>query len=47
MLVQEKVSQDKKPAFVKSLLIGLKDYLIGVGASATVTLIQSKIQRLF
>lgn len=45
--IREKVSKNKKPAFVKSAFIGLKDFLLGVGASLTATLIQSKIQGLF
>lgn len=45
--IREKVSKNKKPAFVKSAFIGLKDFLLGVGASLTAALIQSKIQGLF
>ncbi len=43
----EKVSKKKKKSIIKSALIGLKDFLIGVGASATVALIQAKMQGLF
>ena len=45
--IKEKISQQKKPSIIKSALIGLKEFLIGVSASATVALIQAKIQGLF
>ncbi len=45
--IKEKVSEQKKPSVIKAALVGLKDFLIGVGASATVALIQAKIQGLF
>ena len=38
--IQEKVSAKQKQAIVKSLLVGLKDFLIGVGASVAASLIQ-------
>lgn len=44
--IKEKVSEQKKPSVIKAALVGLKDYLIGVGASATVALIQAKMQGL-
>ncbi len=45
--IQEKISQRKKPNIIKAALVGLKDFLIGVGASATVALIQAKFQGMF
>lgn len=39
--IRNKIDQKKKPGIIKSLLVGLKDFLIGVGASATVAVIQS------
>jgi hypothetical protein len=45
--IKEKVSEQKKPSVIKAALVGLKDFLLGVGASATVALIQAKIQGLF
>ena len=45
--IKEKVTQQKKPSLIKSMLIGLKDFLIGAGASATIALIQAKMQGLF
>ena len=45
--IKDKLSQQKKPSIIKSALIGLKDFLIGVSASATVALVQAKIQGLF
>ncbi len=45
--INEKVSQKKKRSVIKSALIGLKDFLISVGASLTASLIQSKLQGLF
>lgn len=45
--IKDKLVQQKKPSIIKSALIGLKDFLIGVSASATVALIQAKIQGLF
>ena len=45
--IKDKLEQQRKPSIIKSALIGLKDFLIGVGASATVALIQAKIQGLF
>lgn len=45
--IKEKVSNQKKPTIIKSAFTGLKDFLIGVGASATVAIIQAKMQGLF
>lgn len=45
--IKEKISEQKKPSVIKAALVGLKDFLIGVGASATVALIQAKIQGMF
>ncbi len=45
--IKDKVSKQKKPSVIKAALVGLKDFLIGIGASATVALIQAKIQGLF
>lgn len=45
--IKEKVSQGKKPTLIKASLVGLRDFLIGVGASATVAIVQAGIQGLF
>lgn len=45
--IREKITQQKKPSFIKSALVGLKDFLIGVGASATVAVVQAKMQGMF
>ena len=45
--IKEKIANQKKPNFIKSALVGLKDFLIGAGASATVAIIQAKMQGLF
>ena len=45
--IKEKIVAQKKPSIIKSALVGLKDFLIGVGASATVAIIQAKMQGLF
>lgn len=45
--INDKISAQKKPSIIKSALVGLKDFLIGVGASATVAIIQAKMQGLF
>lgn len=45
--VLEKINTNKKPTIIKAMLGGLKDFLIGVGASATVALIEAKMQGLF
>ena len=45
--IKEKVSNQKKPSVIKAAFVGLKDFLLGVGASATVALIQAKMQGLF
>ena len=45
--VKEKIVKEKKPGIIKSAFVALKDFLIGIGASATVALIQAKMQGLF
>ncbi len=45
--IKEKIAQEKKPTVIKAAFIGLKDFLLGVGASATVALVQAKMQGLF
>ncbi len=45
--IKEKISQQKRTNVIKAALVGLKDFLIGAGASATVALIQAKMQGLF
>ena len=45
--IREKISQQKKPSIIKSVFIGLKDFLIGVGASATVAVVQYWMGNLF
>lgn len=45
--IRDKITQQKKPSFIKSAFVGLKDFLIGAGASATVAIIQAKMQGLF
>lgn len=44
--IKEKVSEQKKPSVIKAALFGLKDYLLGVGASATVAVIDAKLKGL-
>ena len=45
--IKEKISNEKKPGIIKALLIGLKDFLIDVGASVTAEIIQHKLNGLF
>lgn len=45
--IKGKISQEKKPGLIKAALSGFKDYLIGVGASATVAVVQTKLHGLF
>lgn len=45
--INQKISNKKKPSIIKSALIGLKDFLVGVGASITAALIQSKFPGFF
>lgn len=45
--IKDKVSKKKRPGVIKALLVGLKDFLINVGAGLTASLIQAKIQGLF
>ncbi len=42
-----KIEQKKKPNVIKSALVGLKDFVIEVGANVTASLITAKIQGLF
>lgn len=42
-----KLEQNKKPGIIKSALLGLKDYIIAVGADVTAALIMAKVQGLF
>lgn len=44
---KDKIIQKKKPSVIKATLVALKDFLVGVGASATVAVIQAKMQGLF
>ena len=45
--ISSKLEQNKKPSIIKAAFIGLKDFLINVGANVTATLIAAKIQGLF
>lgn len=45
--IRDIIKGGKKPSVIKTLLIGLKDILIGAGGELTANLIQSKIQGLF
>ncbi|MCR5636691.1 MAG: hypothetical protein K6F76_05910 [Clostridiales bacterium] len=45
--IKEKITVQKKPSIIKSAFVGLKDFLIGIGASSTVAIIQAKMQGLF
>ncbi|MCW3490235.1 AbiTii domain-containing protein [Dethiobacter alkaliphilus] len=45
--VSAKIDAKKKPSVIKAALSGLKDYLIGVGASGTVAIIQAKMLGMF
>ena len=42
-----KLKQNKKPGVIKAAFIGLKDFLVDVGANVTAALIVAKIQGLF
>ena len=44
--IKEKVSEKKKPSVIKAALVGLKDFLIGVGASSTVAIIDARMKGL-
>ena len=44
--IKEKVNSNKKPSVIKAAFVGLKDFLIGFGANATVALIDAKIKGL-
>ncbi|MBE6133286.1 MAG: ABC transporter substrate-binding protein [Erysipelotrichaceae bacterium] len=41
--IKESIKEKKKTSFIKTALIGLKDFLISVGAGITAALIQSKL----
>lgn len=45
--IRDKITQQKKPSFIKSALVGLKDFLISAGASAAVAIVEAKMQGLF
>lgn len=45
--ISSKIESNKKPAIIKSALIGAKDFLISVGANVTAALIAAKMQGLF
>lgn len=45
--IKLKIEEEKRPAILKAALIGLKDFLINVGASVAAGIIQAKIQGLF
>lgn len=45
--ISAKISQEKKPGIVKAALVGLKDFVLAVGANVTAALISAKIQGLF
>lgn len=45
--IKLKIEEEKKPAILKTALIGLKDFLSNVGASVAAGIIQAKIQGLF
>lgn len=45
--IDRKILEQKKPSVIKSLLSGLKDFLINGGASLAAGIIQAKLQGLF
>lgn len=45
--IKNKIEQKKKPTIIKSVLIGLKEFLIQASASLVAGLVQAKIQGLF
>ncbi len=45
--IKSKIKEEKSPAILKAALIGLKDFLINVGAGVAAGIIQAKIQGLF
>lgn len=45
--ISKKIDQGKKPGVIKAALVGLKDFVLAVGANVTATLIAAKIQGLF
>ena len=45
--ISEKIEQNKKPGIIKSALIGLKDFVLSVGADITAALIAAKMQGMF
>lgn len=42
--ISAKIEQNKRPRMIKSALIGLRDFLLDVGANVTAALIAAKIQ---
>lgn len=45
--IDNKIKKKKKPSIIKSAFIGLKDFLISVGAGLTVAVIEAKMNGLF
>lgn len=45
--ISNKIDQGKKPGVIKAALVGLRDFVLDVGANVTATLIAAKIQGLF
>ena len=45
--IKLKIEEKKSPAILKAALVGLKDFLINVGAGVAAGIIQAKIQGLF
>lgn len=45
--IKEKIDNKKKPSIIRSALVGLKDFVVSVGAGATVAVIEAKMQGLF
>ncbi len=45
--IRDKLSCNKKPSMIKAAFVGLKDFLLNVGASITASLIQDRMKALF
>ena len=45
--ISQKIEQKKKPNLLKAAFVGLKDFVISVGAEVTGALIVAKMQGLF
>lgn len=45
--ISSKIEQNKKPGVIKAALVGLRDFVLSVGANVTAALIAAKIQGLF